>query len=133
MALTDLDRKFDAVLAAVTGPGGRVILDRDDEGRAIVGNFPATLPLFFKTFCMLNADVEAVIAGNERLTFARLDALSDRLAHGLGARGIVRVTGSDRHAQLPRLGPVLHGGGQGRSVARCSRLVAIGKLEHALS
>ena len=88
MALTDLDRKFDAVLAAVTGPGGRVILERDDEGRAIVGNFPATLPLFFKTFCMLNADVEAIIAGNERLTFAQLDALSDRLAHSLAARGI---------------------------------------------
>ena len=53
MALTDLDRKFDAVLAAVTGPGGRVILDRDEQGRAIVANFPATLPLFFKTFCTL--------------------------------------------------------------------------------
>ena len=26
MALTDLDRKYDAVMAAVTGPGGRVIL-----------------------------------------------------------------------------------------------------------
>ena len=88
MALTDLDRKFDAVLAAVTGPGGRVILDRDQEGRAIVANFPATLPHFFKTFCMLNANVEAIIAGNERLTFAQLDALSDRLAQGLAARGI---------------------------------------------
>ncbi len=88
MALTDLDRKFDAVLAAITGPGGRVILDRDEHGRVIVANFPATLPLFFKTFCMLNADVEAIIAGDERLTFAQLDALSDRLARGLIARGI---------------------------------------------
>jgi len=88
MALTDLDRKFDAVLAAVTGPGGRVILGQDEHGRAIVTNFPATLPLFFKTFCMLNANVEAIIAGAERLTFAQLDALSDRLAHGLVARGI---------------------------------------------
>jgi long-chain acyl-CoA synthetase len=88
MALTDLDRKFDAVLAAVTGPGGRVILERDEQGRAIVGNFPATLPLFFKTFCMLNADVEAIIAGNERLTFHQLDEISDRIARGLVARGI---------------------------------------------
>ena len=88
MPLTELDRKYDAVLAAVTGPGGRVVLEKDKEGRTIVGNFPATLPLFFKTFCMLNATVEAVIAGNERLTFAQLDALSDRLAHGLVARGI---------------------------------------------
>ena len=90
MSLTELDRKFDAVLAAVTGPGGRVVLDRDEQGRAIVGNFPATLPLFFKTFCALNADVEAVIAGDERLTFARLDEISDRLAHGLVARGIAK-------------------------------------------
>lgn len=88
MALTDLDRKFDAVLAAVTGPGGRVVVERDKQGRAIVANFPATLPLFFKTFCMLNADVEAIIAGDERLTFKQLDEVSDRLARGLIARGI---------------------------------------------
>ncbi len=88
MALTDLDRKFDAVLAAVTGPGGRVILDHDEQGRTIVANFPATLPLFFKTFCTLYGTVEAVIAGDERLTFGQLDALSDRLARGLVAKGI---------------------------------------------
>jgi long-chain acyl-CoA synthetase len=90
MPLTDLDRKYDAVLAAVTGPGGRVVLERDEQGRMIVGNFPATLPTFFKTFCALNADVEAVIAGDERLTFAQLDEISDRLAHGLVARGIAK-------------------------------------------
>ena len=90
MPLTDLDRKFDAVMAAVTGPGGRVVIDRDEQGRAIVGNFPPTLPLFFKTFCALNADVEAVIMADERLTFARLDEISDRLAMGLVARGIAK-------------------------------------------
>ena len=50
----------------------------DEQGRAIVANFPATLPAFFKTFCALNGAVEAVIAGDERLTFADLDALSDQ-------------------------------------------------------
>jgi acyl-CoA synthetase (AMP-forming)/AMP-acid ligase II len=88
MAASELDRKYDAVMAAVTGPGGRVILDKDEQGRTIVANFPATLPLFFKTFCALYADVEAVIAGDERLTFGELDALSDKLARGLVARGI---------------------------------------------
>jgi acyl-CoA synthetase (AMP-forming)/AMP-acid ligase II len=90
MAASELDRKFDAVLAAVTGPGGRVILDKDEQGQAIVANFPATLPLFFKTFCALYADVEAVIAGDERLTFSQLDKLSDQMARGLVARGIAK-------------------------------------------
>jgi acyl-CoA synthetase (AMP-forming)/AMP-acid ligase II len=88
MAQTDLDRSYDAGMAAITGPGGRVILDRDEQGRMIVTNFPATLPLFFKTFCALNGPVEAVIAGEERLTFAELDEISDRLARGLVASGI---------------------------------------------
>ena len=87
---SELDRKFDAVLAAVTGPGGRIVIGRDEQGRAIVDNFPATLPLFFKTFCALNGAVEAVVAGEERLTFADLDRWSDRLARALVQRGIAK-------------------------------------------
>ncbi|WP_324806429.1 class I adenylate-forming enzyme family protein [Sphingomonas sp. LY29] len=90
MSASPLDLKFDAVLAAVTGPGGRVVIDRDDQGRAIVANFPATLPMFFKTFCTLNGAVEAVVAGSERLTFAALDEISDEVARGLVARGIAK-------------------------------------------
>ena len=90
MSASDLDRKFDAVLAAVTGPGGQIVIDHDAEGRAIVTNFPATLPAFFKTFCALNGAVEAVVSGSERLTFATLDTLSDRLARGLLARGVAK-------------------------------------------
>ena len=58
-----LDRKFDETLAAVTGPGGRVVIDRDKQGRKIVGNFPATLPDLFRTFCALNAQTEALVSG----------------------------------------------------------------------
>ena len=87
---SELDRKFDAVLSAVTGPGGRLVIGRDAQGRAIVDNFPATLPLFFKTFCALNGAVEAVVAGDERLTFADLDAWSDRLALALVGCGIAK-------------------------------------------
>ncbi len=90
MPASELDRKFDAALAAVTGPGGSIVVGEDDEGRLIVTNFPAALPAFFKTFCALNGSVEAVVSGNERLTFATLDALSDRLAGGLIARGIAK-------------------------------------------
>ncbi len=92
---SELDRKYDAVLAAVTGPGGRIAISADAEGRAIVSNFPATLPNFFNAFCALNGSVEAVVAGDERLTFADLGAWSDRVAKVLVARGIVK---SDRVA-----------------------------------
>ena len=87
---SELDRKFDATLAETIGPGGRLVIERDGQGRAFVANFPGTLPLFFKTFCALNGQVEAMVAGDERLTFADLDRWSDRLAHGLVARGIAK-------------------------------------------
>jgi acyl-CoA synthetase (AMP-forming)/AMP-acid ligase II len=85
---SDLDRRFDEVLAAVTGPGGKIELTRDEQGRAIAAKLPPTLPAFFRAFCTLNAAAEAVVAGDERLSFADLDRISERLAHGLAARGI---------------------------------------------
>src|SRR5690349_8222377 len=87
---SELDRRFDEELARVIGPGGRLAIGQDDLGRAIVTNFPATLPAFFKTFAALNAANEAVVAGDERLSFADLDRISDRLAHGLVARGVAK-------------------------------------------
>ncbi|MBA3666996.1 MAG: acyl--CoA ligase, partial [Sphingomonas sp.] len=90
MAASELDRKYDAALAAVTGPGGRIVVEQDELGRKVVANFPATLPGFFKVFCELNGAVEAVVAGAERLTFADLDAISDQLAHTLVARGVTK-------------------------------------------
>ena len=85
---SELDRKFDDMLARVIGPGGRLIIGEDDQGRAIVTNFPATLPTFFRTFCALNAQTEGIVAGNERLSFADLDRWSEQLAHALASRGI---------------------------------------------
>ena len=87
---SELDRRFDEILVEVTGPGGRLVIGEDQQGRPIVENFPATLPAFFKTFCALNQSLEALVAGDERLTFAELDSLSDRLALGLAGRGIAK-------------------------------------------
>jgi acyl-CoA synthetase (AMP-forming)/AMP-acid ligase II len=87
---SDLDRKFDEVLAQVTGPGGRLVIGEDDRGRAIVANFPATIPALLRTFCALNGEAEAVVAGEQRLTFADLDRISERLARALAARGIAK-------------------------------------------
>ena len=86
----ELDRRFDEELARVTGPGGRLAIGEDKLGRAVVTNFPATLPAFFMTFAALTGANEAVVAGDERLTFADLERISDRLAHGLAARGIAK-------------------------------------------
>ena len=86
--LTDLDRRFDETLAAVIAPGGRLVIGDDGQGRAIVDNFPATVPALLRTFCALNPDVEAMVCGEERLTFAELDRVSECVAHGLAARGI---------------------------------------------
>ena len=85
---TELDRRFDEMLAKVTGPGGRIVLGKDAQGRAIVDNLPPTLPELFRTFSKINGDADAVIAGDERLTFADLDRISERVAHGLAGRGI---------------------------------------------
>ena len=82
---SELDRKFDAVLAAVTGPGGRVQIGADEEGRAIVTNLPPTLPGLFDAFCALHGATVAVIAGEERLTFAELNEEATRLAKALVA------------------------------------------------
>jgi acyl-CoA synthetase (AMP-forming)/AMP-acid ligase II len=80
---SELDRKYDAVLAHVTGPDGRIQIGRDGKGRAIVTNLPPTLPLLFDAFCMLHAGTLALVAGDERLTFADLNAEATRLAHAL--------------------------------------------------
>jgi acyl-CoA synthetase (AMP-forming)/AMP-acid ligase II len=85
---SELDRRFDEELARVTGPGGRLVIGKDEQGRAIVENFPATLPSFFRTFCALNAANEALVSGDERFSFADLDSISNRVAAGLVERGI---------------------------------------------
>ena len=85
---TTLDRRFDDMLAKVIGPGGRLVIERDSKGQAIVANFPATLPDFFRIFCALNGGVEAIVAGPERLTFADLERWSNQLAPALVRSGI---------------------------------------------
>ena len=88
---SELDVRFDAMLASVIGPGGRLVIERDAGGRAIVGNFPATIPGLFRTFCELYADGrEAVVAGDERLSFPDLDRMSEKLALALAGRGIAK-------------------------------------------
>jgi len=87
---SDLDRRFDEMLARVVGPGGRVVLGKDEAGRVIVSNFPATVPGLLRAFCSLYPDREGLVAGDERLLFPELDLLSEELARALVARGIAK-------------------------------------------
>jgi acyl-CoA synthetase (AMP-forming)/AMP-acid ligase II len=88
---SELDRKFDAVLAQVTGPGGRIQLAEDSKGRKIVTNLPPTLPGLFDAFCALHAGTTGVIADGERLTFEELNSQATVLARALvGGWGVRR-------------------------------------------
>jgi len=87
---SELDRRYDEMLAKVTGRGGPLVIGSDEMGRAIVSNFPSTLPAFFRTFCAINGDKEALVAGDERLTFADLDRISERLAQALVTKGVTK-------------------------------------------
>ncbi len=82
---SELDRRFDAVLAVVTGPGGPIQFGRDERGRTIVANLPPTLPMLFDSFCALHAGTIAVIAEGERLTFSELNAHATKAAKALVA------------------------------------------------
>jgi long-chain acyl-CoA synthetase len=93
---SELDRQYDEVLAEVTGPEGRIQLGRDDLGRAIVTNLPATLPILFDAFSILHGALEAVVAGDERINFADLDTQATKLARILA--GSWNVAKGDRVA-----------------------------------
>ncbi|MEO5640511.1 MAG: class I adenylate-forming enzyme family protein [Sphingomicrobium sp.] len=90
MMRSTLDADFDEAMAAVTGPGGQIVVGEDPRGRPIATNLPATLPAFFDAFVAVNGAVEGLISNHERLTFAELNAWADKLAPALVARGIVK-------------------------------------------
>src|SRR5579875_3228230 len=84
----ELDQRCDEELGKIIGPQGRVAIGNDEQGQLVVTNLPATLPEFFSTFCALNGDCEAIVAGNERLSYADLDRVSNEVARGLLGLGV---------------------------------------------
>ena len=85
---SELDRRFDSKLAEVDGPGGMVAVGRDELGRAIVTNFPPTIPGLLAAFSAVNAEHEAIVADGERFRFPDIAEWSHKLARALVARGI---------------------------------------------
>ncbi len=86
---SELDRRFDAMADTFTGPGGLLATAPDAHGRLIVPGLPAAVPGYFDLFCAVNGHVTAVIAGEEHLTYAELNALANAAARALvGAHGV---------------------------------------------
>ncbi len=93
---SEIDRSFAAVMAGLTGPGGPIAVATDVDGLVTAPGLPATLGDFFRTFCAQHGRAEAIVAGGERLSFAAIDALSERVAVALV--GHWRIAPGDRVA-----------------------------------
>src|SRR5260221_4434829 len=85
---SELVRSVDEVLAWVAGRGGGAEIERDARGFSIAAKLPPTVPGLFRAFGAIHAGAEGVVSGDERLSFADVDRVSERLAHGVAARGI---------------------------------------------
>ena len=92
---SELDLRFDDMLARVIGPGGRLIIERDELGRAIVANFPATLPSLFRTFCALNGEVERIQRRDYVRVQAGLDVSVRAVEEKIGGNFSVSGSGPD--------------------------------------
>ena len=73
------------------------------RGRAGRKSSPISRPPFRPSSapCALNAQVEGIVAGEERLSFAELDLWSEQLAHALASRGIRKGDCGHRYANCP--------------------------------
>lgn len=83
---SELDRRMDAAIAALTAPGGQLAVTRiEREGRAlpVIAAAPPALPHYFAHFCREHADQTFLVAGAERLTFAEVYAEARRVAAAL--------------------------------------------------
>ena len=91
---TELDRRMDATMAALTGEDGMLALgtaERFGVALPTIAAAPPALPAYFAHYCAQHADATFLVAGEERLTFAEVHAAATRVAtalvatHGIGA------------------------------------------------
>ena len=128
---SELDLKYDAMLAAVTGPGGpadhRRGRPRTSDRHQLPGYSSEPLSHLLRAQCSSGGDRcrrrKAELRGSRPMVGAARSCAGR-------ARHRERRPGRDRHAQLPRLGRQLHGhreSGRGRDPAQ--RLVAAARDE----
>ncbi|NJC33914.1 acyl-CoA synthetase (AMP-forming)/AMP-acid ligase II [Sphingomonas jejuensis] len=88
-----LDQKIDAILAALTAPGGQLAagtVEKNGRSYPVIAVAPATLPQHFAYFCFQHGDATFLVDGEERLSFAETYAHARRLAGALVAGHGVR-------------------------------------------
>ena len=83
---TELDRRMDAGIAALTAPGGQLAVTTIEQGGLtlpMIAAAPPALPHYFAHFCGLHADKTFLVAGDERLTFAEVYGEAQKVAAAL--------------------------------------------------
>jgi len=85
---TQLDERMDAGIAALTGAGGPLALGEVTLGGIalpVISTVPATLPAYFRHYAVEHRDKVFLVAGDERLTFAEVQAVAEAVARALVA------------------------------------------------
>jgi len=88
---TELDRRMDEGLAALTGAGGPLALGSvslHGMDLPLIATAPPALPHYFAHYCAEHSDKTFLVAGEERLTFAQVHAEADKVARALVGRGV---------------------------------------------
>ena len=103
---SELDRRMDATMARVTGPGGPLPLTTVERHGVTLPAFavaPPSLAHYFTHYAHEHRDTCFLVAGAERLTFGAVYAVAADIARSLVARGIGR---GDRVGIAARNSPV---------------------------
>lgn len=88
---TELDQRMDAVMAAMTAPGGQLPLgevERFGVKLPFIAAAPPTLPAYFAHFCDQHRDTCFLVAGEERLTYGAVYDAAGRVARALAGSGV---------------------------------------------
>ena len=89
---SELDRRMDNALAALTGVGAPLAVGSVTVGQIdlpLITGVPQTLPPYFAHYCAEHADKIFLVAGEERLTFAAVHTAGTRVAQALvGTHGV---------------------------------------------
>ena len=86
---SELDLRMDAVMRALTAPGGMLALGSvESRGVSVpmIAAAPTTLAHYFDHFAAQHAGVEFLVAGEERLTYGEVHATAKRVAKALVGR-----------------------------------------------